>query len=109
MSRPAGHGCHHSPAVVSVVGDVGLVPTSGPLTGLEMAAPRVVVVAAQPRPRCSSAPLYWIKWVTGCQAGTDGGEEWSKMNHGRIMIGMYLLLCVSYNTGEYVLLQRTIC
>ena len=32
------------------VADVGLVPTSGPLTGLEMAAPRVVVVA-QPRPR----------------------------------------------------------
>ena len=53
-----------------------------------------------------SPPLNWIKWVTGCQAGTDGGEEWSKMNQGRVMRGMYFLLFVSYLITKNNLLKR---
>ena len=38
--------------------------------------------------------------------GDRWGEEWSKMNQGRVMIGMYFLLFVSYLITKNNLLKR---
>ena len=98
-------------AVGGAVGDVGLVPTSGPLTGLEMEMARTpCCCCCCPASAQMQLPSTQLDKMGHRLSGGDRwGEGWSKMNHGRIMIGMYLLLCVSYFTEEYVLLQRTIC
>ena len=90
------------------VGDVGLVPTSGPLTGLEMEMART--------PCCccccpASAQMQLLstqldKMGHRLSGGDRWGEEWSKMNQGRVMIGMYFLLFVSYLITKNNLLKR---
>ena len=82
------------------VGDVGLVPTSGPLTGLEMEMARTpCCCCCCPASAQMQLPSTQLNRMGHRLSGGDRwGEGWSKINHGMVMISKNVPFIYVYHT-----------